>query len=133
MRHYLKKLIIVFLSCYLAYSLIPTIKLGSDPKNLLIILGSFFVASVFIKPFFSLVLLPINFISISLVSLALNIIIIFVLINFLPGSDIGAYNFPGANLSGIILEPISLNRIATIIAVALIVTLSQKILHLIFE
>ncbi len=133
MRHYFKKLIIVFISLYVAYSLIPTINLGNDVKDVLIIIGGFFVASVFIKPFFSLVLLPINFLTVSLISLALNIGIIFALINFLPGINIQAYHFPGANLSGVILEPIALNRLATIFVVGILITFTQKVLHLIFE
>lgn len=133
MRHYLRKLIIVVISLYAAYSLVPTIKLGSDPQNLIVIFASFFLASVFIKPFFSLVLLPINFLTTNLVSLALNTAIIFVLLNFLPGTAIEAYNFPGANLSGIIIEPVSFNQIATIVVVALIITVVQKTLHLIFD
>ncbi|MBI3341746.1 phage holin family protein [Candidatus Curtissbacteria bacterium] len=133
MKHYLRKLIIVFISLYVAYSLIPTIKLGNDPKNLAFVIGSFFLASIFIKPFFSLVLLPINFMTISLISLALNIAIIFALISFLPGLGVEAYNFPGANLSGIILEPISLNKVATIVAVGFIITVVQKVLHILFD
>lgn len=133
MRHYLKKLIIVFISLYVAYSLIPTISLGNEIKNLLLIIAGFFVAAVFIKPFFSLVLVPINFLTVSFVSLALNIAIIFALINFLPGVNVSAYHFPGANLSGVIIEPLALNRIATIFTIALIITITQKALHLIFE
>lgn len=67
------------------------------------------------------------------VSLALNIAVIVALINFLPGVNVSAYQFPGANLGGVILEPMALNRIVTIIVIALIITLTQKALHLIFD
>lgn len=133
MRHYLKKLIIVFLSLYLAYSLIPTISLGSDPKNLLIIIMSFFGVSVVIKPFFTLVLLPFNIFTTILVSYALNFAVIYALKTFLAGAAIEAYHFPGANLGGVILEPVSLNVVVTIAVIALIVTVTQKVLHIIFN
>lgn len=133
MKHYLKKLIIVFISLYLAYSLVPTINLGSDPKNIFIIIATFLLISIVIRPVFSLVLLPINFLTLGLVSLGLNMIAVFALINALPGVKILAYDFPGINYGGIIIRPTELNEMSTIILAALIITISQKTLHFIFE
>lgn len=133
MKHYLRKLIIVFLSLYLAYSLIPTIHLGSSPKNFVVIIAAFFLVGIVIRPVFSLILIPLNFLTIGLVSFILNILTIFILTSFLHGVSIGAYSFAGANLGGIILQPTALNQITTIVLVAALITVSQKILHLIFE
>lgn len=133
MRHYLKKLIIIVISLYLAYSLIPTIKLGSEPKNLLIIIASFLLASMVIKPIFSLVLLPLNIATIGILSLVLNAAVILVLLNTLPGVSINPYNFPGLNIEGVILQPVAFSQLSTIFLVAAIVTITQKILHTIFE
>lgn len=133
MKHYLRKLIIVFLSLYLAFSLIPTIRLGNDPRNLLVIIASFFLVGIIIRPVFSLILIPLNFITVGLVSFALNTLTIFILTTFLSGVTVGAYSFPGANLGGIILQPMALNQITTVLLLAAIITVSQKLLHLIFE
>lgn len=133
MRHYLKKLIIIVISLYLAYSLIPTIKLGSEPKNLLIIIASFLLASMIIRPIFSLVLLPLNIATIGVLSLVLNAAVILVLLNTLPSVSISPYNFPGLNIEGVILQPIVFSQLSTIFLVAAIVTITQKILHTIFE
>lgn len=133
MKHYLRKLIIVFLSLYLAYSLVPTIRLGDDPKNIPIAIAAFFLVGIIIRPIFSLILIPLNIITVGLVSFALNTLTIFALTAFTPGVIVGAYSFPGANLGGIILQPTTLNQITTVLLIAAIITLTQKILHLIFE
>ena len=39
MRHYLKSLIIAAIAFYLAYTLIPTISLGKDTRNIAIVIG----------------------------------------------------------------------------------------------
>ena len=133
MRHYLKSILITVASAYIAYRLIPAIDLGFDPRAPLLIIGGLWVISQLISPIFSLVLLPINLLTFGLVSLILNIAFIFALLNFLPGTAIGPYNFPGATIDGIILPSMYLNQIATIIAVATIITIVQKVLHIIFE
>jgi hypothetical protein len=68
-----------------------------------------------------------------LVTLALNIALIFALLNFLPDFHVSAYNFPGANYQGLILPAANFNKIATIILIATVITLVQRILHIIFE
>ena len=133
MRHYLKSLILTVASLYIAYKLVPTIILGYDPKNLLLIISSFWLISHLIQPIFSLILLPINLLTMGFVSLILNIALVFALLNFLPGLVISAYFFPGANIQGIIFPSINFNTLTTMILVATIITFSQKILHLIFE
>lgn len=133
MRHYLKKLIIVVISLYVAYSLIPTVKFDSEPKILLIIIASFLLSSMIIRPIFSLVLLPFNIATIGVVSLILNVAVIFVLLNTLPGVSISPYNFPGLNIEGVILQPVAFNELSTIFLVAAIITITQKLLHIIFE
>jgi len=132
-RHYLKTLIIASVAFYAAYALVPTINFGADPKNLLILIGAIFIIQQVINPIFSLVLLPINHLTFGLVTFALNIALIFALLNFLPGFHIGAYNFPGANYQGLILPAANFNKIATIVLIAAIITLVQRILHIIFE
>src|SRR3989344_7398042 len=126
MRHYLKSLILTVASLYIAYKLVPTIILGYDPKNLLLIISSFWLISHLIQPIFSLILLPINLLTMGFVSLILNIALVFALLNFLPGLVISAYFFPGANIQGIIFPSISFNSLTTMILVATIITFSQK-------
>lgn len=133
MKHYLRKLLIVFMSLYVAYSLVPTINLGNDPKNWLVVVISFFLVTVIIKPIFSLILIPINFLTIGLVSFLLNTATIFALTMFISGLSVSAYNFPGANLGGIILQPVALSQVATVFALGLLITVTQKVLHFIFE
>lgn len=133
MRHYLKQLIIAAVAFYIAYSLIPTISLGMDPKNVGIVIGGILLTSVAIHPIFSLVLLPINLLTFGLLSLALNVGLVFAFTRFLPGFAIGAYNFPGANIEGFIIPAANMNEWQTLVAVALIITVVQKILHIIFE
>ncbi len=133
MRHYLKSIIISTASLYVAYTLVPTIKLGQDPKNILLLVGGIFVISQIINPIFSLVLLPINHLTFGLVMFALNIALFFALLNYLPGFVINPYNFPGTTIAGIILPPANFDKIPTILLVAAIITVSQKFLHIIFE
>ncbi|EKD57396.1 MAG: hypothetical protein ACD_57C00319G0002 [uncultured bacterium] len=132
MRHYLKSLIIATASFYLAYTMVPTISFGGNPKNLAFIIGGLFLISLIINPIFSFILLPINFLTFGSVSLILNGIYFFFLPRFVDFS-IGAYNFPGATIEGIIIPAVNFNAVAAIILVTSIVTLSQKILHFIFE
>ncbi|OGE10862.1 hypothetical protein A3A60_02685 [Candidatus Curtissbacteria bacterium RIFCSPLOWO2_01_FULL_42_26] len=133
MRHYLKSILITVASAYIAYRLIPTIDLGFDPRAPLVIIGGLWIISQLISPIFSLVLLPINLLTFGLVSLIINIAFIFALLNFLPGAVIGPYNFPGADIDGIILPAMNFSQIATIVLVAVIITVVQKVLHIIFE
>ena len=133
MRHYIKALIISAIAFYIAYSLVPTISLGPDPKNIAAVIGGILVTSMAIHPIFSLVLLPINILSFGLLSLSLNIALIFAFTRFLPGFTIDAYNFPGANIEGFIVPALPMTQLVTTVAVALIITVVQKILHIIFE
>lgn len=133
MRHFIKALIISAVSFYIAYKLILTIKIGADPQNLLFIIGGLFIISQIINPIFSLILLPINLLTFGLVSFIVNIAFIFALLRFLPGFSMSAYDFPGANIEGFIIPPFAFGEIQTILLTALIITVSHKILHIIFE
>ena len=133
MRHYIKAIIIASLAFYVAASLIPTINLGPDPQNIAIVIGGILITQLIIHPIFSLVLLPINLLTLGSVSLILNVALIYGYTRFLPGFSIGAYNFPGANIQGFIVPPANLNQIEALIAVALIISLVQKVMHIIFE
>lgn len=133
MRHYLRKALIASIAFYVAYTFVPTIKLGNDPQNLAIVIGGILATSVIIQPLFSIVLLPINLLTFGAMSLVLNLALIFAYLKFLPGFAITPYDFPGANFQGFILPAVKLTQAATILAVAVIITLVQKIFHLIFE
>lgn len=133
MKHYLKLVIITLISFYSAYTLIPTINLGNDPQNILTVIGGLLLISLIINPLFSIILLPINLITHGLVSLLLNIALIFVLLRILPGFDIRPYNFPGADISGFVIPAVKLTQTTAIIAVATIITLVQRVLHVVFE
>jgi len=112
---------------------VPTISLGTQPKNYaLVLLGLWFISQV-INPIFSLVLLPVNLITFGLISFLLNVAFVFALINFLPQFSVSAYSFPGTQIEGIILPPVNFNEIGTIILISAIITVLQKILHIIFE
>lgn len=133
MRHYIKTLIITVATFYAVYTLIPAINVGQDIRNVLFLLGGLWLIAHVVDPIFSLVLLPINFLTFGLVSLILNAGLIFALINFLPDFYILPYNFPGADIDGIILPAIAFSRITTIILIAAVFTIIQKILQIIFE
>lgn len=133
MRHYIKAIIISAIAFYAAYSLIPTISIGSDPKNILFIIGGLLIMSEAVHPIFSLILLPINHLTFGLASIILNVALIYIFINFLPGFSIGAYNFPGGSINGFILPATHLSVTASIIAASTTITFVQKILHIIFE
>lgn len=133
MRHYLKQLITASIAFYAAYTLIPTVDFGQDPRNLFFFIGGILLISLIVSPIFSVVLLPINLLTFGLVTFALNVILVFALIQFLPGFTIAAYDFPGANIGGVIIPPAKLTQVSTILAFALVVTVVQKILHTIFD
>lgn len=133
MRHYLKAIIIASLAYYIASTLIPTINLGIDPKNILIVIGGILITQLVIHPIFSLILLPINIITLGGVSFFLNLALIYAYTKFLPGFSISPYHFLGANIQGFIVPTTYLNQIEAVIAVAVIITLVQKVLHIIFE
>lgn len=133
MRHYIKSILITIATFYITLSLVPTISLGTQPKNYaLVLLGLWFISQV-INPIFSLVLLPVNLITFGLISFLLNVAFVFALINFLPQFSVSAYSFPGTQIEGIILPPVNFNEIGTIILISAIITVLQKILHIIFE
>lgn len=133
MKHYFKLVIITLISFYTAYILVPTINLGNDPQNILTVIGGLLLISLIINPLFSIVLLPINLITHGLVSLLLNIVLIFILLRILPGFDIAPYNFRGADISGFVIPAVKLSQTSAIIAVATIITLVQRVLHMVFE
>ena len=133
MRHYLKSLVIAAATLYIAQMAVPTIDIGSSIKNYALVVGTIFLIAQIINPIFSLVLLPINHLTFGLVIFALNIALFFGLINFLPGFTVGAFDFPGTQVDGVILPAISFNQTSTVILVAFVIALVQKILHIIFE
>ena len=133
MRYYLRKSVIAIIGLYTAAALIPTVSFGSDYKNVIIAIASLLVVSIFIKPLFSLILIPINFITFISITLILNTMAIFALTFFLPGFTISAYKFPGANLEGVIISAYSFSQLSTTVLFAAIITSVQKNLHIIFE
>lgn len=133
MRHYLKALIISSIAFFTAYHLVPTVAVGKDPRNIAIIIGSLLAVSLLLRPIFSLILLPINFLTLGSISLILNTVLIYALTIYLPGFVIKAFDFKGADLNGFILPPYHFNQLTTIILVAAIISLVQKVLHIIFE
>jgi len=133
MRHYLKSLVIAAATFYIAQLVIPTIDVGTSIKNYALVIGAIFLIVQIINPIFSLVLLPINHLTFGLVMFALNVALFFALIHFLPGFTVGAFDFAGATVDGVILPPVSFNQTSTVILAALTIALIQKILHIIFE
>lgn len=133
MKHILKSLIITLSALYIALHFIPTVEFGDDPKNILAFIGGIWIISQIINPIFSIVLLPVNLLTFGMFSFILNAAFIFALTNFAPGFYVGEYDFPGANIEGVILPSYYFSEILTIIVVAIIITTVQKILHLIFE
>ena len=133
MRHYLKSLVIAAATLYIAQMAVPTIAIGTGVKNYALVIGAIFLIAQIINPIFSLVLLPINHLTFGLVMFVLNIALFFGLINFLPGFTVGAFDFPGATVDGIILPAVFFNQTSTVILVAFVIALVQKILHIIFE
>ena len=133
MRHYLKALVIAAATLYITQLAVPTIDIGVNIKNYALVIGSIFLIAQIINPIFSLVLLPINHLTFGLVMFALNIALFFGLINFLPGFTVGAFDFAGATVDGVILPAVNFNQTSTVILVAFVIALVQKILHIIFE
>ena len=133
LKHYLRTLIIAALSFYVAYTLIPTINIGTNIQNIYFIILGLLAVALVIKPIFSLILLPINILTFGTLSLILNTALIFTFTKFLPGFSVSPYYFPGISFQNFAIEPISLNPLATIVAVGAVITLVQKILHIIFE
>lgn len=133
MRHYFKSIIITSIGFYLAASAIPTIKIGSEPQNILIVLGSLLLVSIVIHPIFSIILIPVNILTFGLLSFIINIALLFAFIKFLPGFSISPYNFPGANIEGVIIPSIYLDKFMVVIAAAAIITIANKILKIIFD
>ncbi len=133
MRHYIKSLLIAIASVYTTINIFPVVGLGANPKNLVLLIGGFWLITLLINPIFSIVFLPINILTFGLVSAILNIAFLFALMTFLPGFHIKAYTFPGATINGVILPAVHLNQVLTIAAIAISITILQKILHIIFE
>lgn len=133
LKHYLRLLIITAISFYVAYTLIPTIDIGSDIQNIYLVIGGLLAVSLVIKPIFSLILLPINILTLGSLSLILNTATIFTYTKFLPAFSISPYYFPGIQIQGFIIQPSDLSLIATIFAIGIIITVVQKFLHIIFD
>lgn len=133
MKHYLRSLIIAAIAFYVTITLIPTITVGNDPKNMAMVIGGIFITAIAVHPVFSIVLLPINILTFGLLSLILNVVLLFALTRFVPGFAISAYNFMGANIQGFVIPAANLNQIETILAAAIIITVVQKVLHVVFD
>lgn len=133
MRYYLRKTVIAIIGLFTAAALVPTVSFGSDYKNVIVAVASLLVVSLFIKPLFSLILIPINFFTFISVTLILNLAAIIALTLFLPGFTISAYKFPGANFEGFIIPQYSFSQVATTLLFTAIITTVQKTLHTIFE
>jgi len=133
MKHLLKSFVLVLATTYIAYRLIPTVDFGNDPQTIIFFLGGLWVITQIVNPIFSIILLPVNLITFGLVSFIFNTAFIFALINYLPNFTIAAYNSPAANVAGFIIPALNLTQLVTVIVFALIITLTYKFLHLIFE
>jgi uncharacterized membrane protein YvlD (DUF360 family) len=133
MRRYLKTITISALSVYLAFTLIPTVSFGTNPQNIPIIFGGFLLISILIRPIFLILFLPFNIVTSSLSYLILNFAFLFALTKFLPDFSIDAYSFAGFAAQGYLVPAFNLNSLETIAALAVIITLIQKLLEIIFK
>ena len=133
MRHIIKSILITIATVYIAFTLVPTIDFGTDPINILVFIGGLWIISQVVSPIFSVVLLPVNLLTFGFLSLVLNVAFVFALMNFVPGFVVKAYNFPGANIEGIVLPSYYFTQILTVILLALTITTIQKTLHIVFE
>lgn len=133
MHYYLRKTVIAIISLFTAAALVPTVSFGPDYKNVVITIAALLVVSLFIKPLFSLILIPINFFTFISITFILNAATVLALTLFLPGFTITAFKFPGSNIEGIIIPQYSFSQVATTLLFAAIITTVQKTLHTIFE
>lgn len=134
MKHYLRIIVSTTVVFYATTMLMEgAIELGTDPKNILFVIGGLIIISQLINPIFSLILLPINHLTFGIFSYVLNVALFFILPHFLSGFSINAYDFPGADINGFILPAVALTQVSTVLVVSAAITIIQKFLHLIFE
>lgn len=133
MKHYLKKIVITFIALYSSVILIPAVNFGHDYKNFLLASAALLLSSIFLKPLFSLILIPINLLTLGSVSFLLNLAVVFALISFLPQFTIVPFNFYGFTFEGFVIPSNSFTHVQTIFLFSALITIHQKILHWIFE
>lgn len=133
MKHYLKKIVITFISLYSSAILIPAVNFGNDYKNFLLASAALMLSNIFLKPLFSLILIPVNLLTLGGISILLNLAVVFVLIYFLPQFTISPFDFTGLTFEGFVVPGRSFSYIQTVFLFTALITIHQKILHWIFE
>ncbi|MEX0621651.1 MAG: phage holin family protein [Candidatus Woykebacteria bacterium] len=81
----------------------------AEPKTILVATLVFAVIYLFVRPIFSILSLPLNFLTFGFFSLILNVGILYLIAYFVPGFDIVGYRFSGLSVFSIELTGTDLN------------------------
>lgn len=86
------------------------------------------IANYILKPIFKLLMLPINLLTFGLFRWVINVAILWIVVNFVGNIQIQPFNFPGADLSIIIIPQLNFNTITAWIAISFLVSFTSGFL-----
>lgn len=89
--------------------------------------------TLLVAPLLRILFLPINILTFGLLSWAINVMVLYILTIFVPGVQVSAWTFPGAEFAGFVMPQIQFSSLISFILVSLSVSILVNLLHDISE
>lgn len=124
----LRAYLVNLFSLWVVASYIGAFHLNDGLRSFLIVGAGFTLLHLFVKPVLSLITGPLNFLSLGLVGLTIDAAILYVLTLYFPQVSITAWNFPGAQIQGLVIPSVQFTVITATVLCALIINIIRQLL-----
>ncbi len=131
MRGLLKRIVFTTLSLYVITVIFPQVRFA-NPTALVTMGLVLTLLNIFIRPFISILLLPINLITFGLFSWILNIIVLYLATVITPGFSIGAIVIPSFTLGIFVFPAYHLTVFWSFFLVSLLLSIGNSLFAWIF-
>lgn len=121
MKSLTRAFLINLAALWVASTLISALVIRGGIKGLLISAVAFMIVNALVVPILKIILLPLNLLTLGLFAWMSNVLALYFLVSVIPTLKLFPYNFPGANLGGIILPAVSLTTFQSAIVVSLLI------------
>lgn len=122
MRKIIRSIFINFLCFWLIAELLPAIDYSRNFKILIFASLMLLLVNFLIKPFLTLLFLPINLITLGTFRWIINIIVLYLVTIFVSGFYIKPFLFPGLNFSGFIIPALNFSTFWSFLLVSFLIS-----------
>lgn len=129
MKRIIRSVLINAIALWLVSVYIPGISIESGIVTLMLAALVLGVVTLLIKPFVSLLFLPINLITFGLLSWSVNVIILYVFTKIFPSFTISAWRFEGWSSQGFVIPEMTVTVLWTVVLASIFISATTSFFH----